>query len=41
MNVYQKFREWASRNNVSGQRYGILYARLSRSPAAKRAWAGK
>jgi hypothetical protein len=38
MSVYAKWRAWAKRNKVQGERYGQLYARLSRSPAARRVW---
>ena len=40
MSVYEKWRSWQKRNNVAGERYGKLYARLSKSPAARRAWQG-
>ncbi len=41
MSVYERWRAWQRRNNVTGERYGLLYARLSNSPAARRAWKGQ
>lgn len=38
LSVYVKWRSWAKRHRVEGERYGRLYARLVRSPAARRKW---
>jgi len=38
MSVYEKWRLWQRRNRVQGERYAILYARLTHSPAARRCW---
>ena len=35
MSVYIRWRAWQRRHNVTGPRYSLLYARLSRSPAAR------
>ena len=35
MSVYIRWRLWQRRHNVTGPRYSLLYARLSRSPAAR------
>jgi hypothetical protein len=40
MSVYEKWRAWQKRNGVTGQRYAVLYARLTNSPAACRVWRG-
>jgi hypothetical protein len=38
--VYAKWREWQQRNGVRDHRYAKLYARLTKSPAARRCWRG-
>lgn len=39
--VYGRWRVWARRNKVRGQRHARLYARLTLSPAAQRVWRGE
>lgn len=42
MSVYAKWRAWQQRNpHVVDRKYAVLYARLTRSPAACRAWSGR
>lgn len=41
MSTTEKFRQWAKRNNVTGERYGRLMARLVKSPKNRREWAGR
>lgn len=38
--VYTRWRAWQRRRGVTGSRYAELYARLTRSPAARRVWQG-
>ncbi len=38
--VYTRWRAWQRRRGVTGPRYAELYARLTRSPAARRVWQG-
>lgn len=38
--VYYKWYAWQKKTGVQGDKYRLLYARLVRSPNARRIWAG-